>query len=85
MWSKFQKIWVCIPPTTFKKPTISSKVFAFLKLCRQNTTASTETFTEKQLGLNFAFHFTFYLSITLSKTLPPFKNNKKHQEMVGIW
>ena len=47
---------------------------------RQNTTASTKRFTEKQLGHNFAFHFTSYLSISLSKILPhskTIKNAKK--------
>ena len=52
----------------------------FFENCRQETTASTETFTENSLRHNFALHFTSYLSIALSKLLPhpkTIKNAKK--------
>ena len=51
----------------------------FFQNCRQNTTASKETFTENSLRLNFALHFTSYLSIALYKILPhsKIKNAKK--------
>ena len=41
----------------------------FFENCRQNTTASTVTFTENELRRNFALHFTSYLSIAVSKIL----------------
>ena len=53
---------------------------SFFENCRQETTASTETFTENSLRHNFALHFTSYLSIALSKILPhpkTIKNAKK--------
>ena len=42
----------------------------YVKICRRNTTANTETFTEKQLGCNFALHFTSYSSINFPKFRP---------------
>ena len=70
----------CISPTNLKKPDNFAWNCRFFKNCRQNTTASTETFTEKQLGHNFALHFTSYLPIALSKILlhsKAIKNVKK--------
>ena len=52
----------------------------FFKICQRNTTASTETFTEKQLGRNSALYITSYLLIALSKIHPQsraIKNAKK--------
>ena len=49
---------------------ILSEIVVFLNFFWQNTTASTETFTERELERNFALHFTSYLSIALSKILP---------------
>ena len=52
----------------------------FFENYRQNTLASMETFTENWLRRNFAFHFTSYSSIALSKILPyskAIKNTKK--------
>ena len=51
----------------------------YLENCRRNATASTEMFTEKQLGHNSDLHITSYLSIVLFKILPhsKTKNTKK--------
>ena len=48
----------------------------FFEICWRNITASTETFTEKQLKCNFALHFTSYLSIALFKILSNSKTIK---------
>ena len=47
----------------------------------RNTTASTETFSEKKIGRNFALHFTSYLSIPLSKILPHSKTIKNAMKL----
>ena len=63
-----------------KKPTILPEIVGVFLICRQNTTASMETFTEKELERNFTLHFTSYLSIAFSKILPQsktIKNSKK--------
>ena len=55
----------------------------FFEIYWRNTTASTETFTEKQILRNGALYFTSYISIALSRILPhlkPIKNAKKLQE-----
>ena len=54
----------------------------FFKICRQNTTASTETFTEKSLGRNSALHFTSYLFTALSKILPHSKTIKSIKKLL---
>ena len=53
----------------FKKSYNFRQNCRFSEICRRNTAASTETFTEKLLGHNSALHLTFYLSIALSKIL----------------
>ena len=53
----------------------------FRQNCRQNASASTETFTENQLRRNFALHFTSYLSIALSKILPHWKTIKNTKKL----
>ena len=56
----------------------------FFENCQQNTIASTETFTENQLHLNFALHLTSYLFIALSKILPHSKTkNAKKLSLFG--
>ena len=55
---------------------------SFRQNCRRNTRASTKTFTEKQLGHNFALHFTTYLSIALSKILPHSKTIKSAKKLL---
>ena len=54
----------CISPGNF------GQNYRFVLISRQNAAASTDTFTKKFLGHNFALHFTF-------KNSAPFKNNKK--------
>ena len=71
----------CISPKIFKKPTILGKIVGFFEICRRNTTASTETFTEKWLEHNFALHITSYLSIVLSKILSHSKTIKKAKKL----
>ena len=46
-----------------------------------NTTASMETFAEKELGHNSALHITSYLSIALSKILPHSKTTKSAKKV----
>ena len=56
------------------------EIIFFFKICWQNTTASTEMFTEKELERNFGLHFTSYLSIAILKILSyskAIKNVKK--------
>ena len=59
-----------------EKPTI------LFEICHGNTTAGTETLTEKQLQHNFALHFTSYLSIALSKILSFSKTIKNAQKLL---
>ena len=49
--------------------------------CPRNTTASAETFTEKQLQHNFELHFTSYLSTAPSKILPYSKTIEKAKRL----
>ena len=51
------------------------------KISQRNTTASTETLTEKWLGCNFALDFTYYLFITLSKILRHSKTMKNAKKL----
>ena len=77
---EYFRVSFCILRTTFKKPTISGKIVGVFSFCWRNAAASTETFTEKKLGRKCTLHFTFYLSIALSKILPyskTVKNTKK--------
>ena len=53
----------------------------FFEICRQNTTASMETFTEKQLGHNSVLHIISYVSIVLSKVLPHSKTIKNAKKL----
>ena len=70
-------------PFNIESKRFSLKVSIFCRLfeiCRRNTTASTEKFTEKLLGRDFALLFTSYLSIALSKIMrhsETIKNSKK--------
>ena len=75
---------VSILAAAFRQQSSKTKNFRqncqFFEICRQNTTASTKTFPEKELGHNSALHVTSYLSIALSKFLPHskiMKNAKK--------
>ena len=72
---------VCISPTIFKKTDNFSQTCWFFENCRRNTTASTETVTEKQLGHNSALHITSYLSIALYKILPHSKTVKNAKKL----
>ena len=75
---------VFVLPVVFRQRFPKNQQF-WLKLSvsgiyRRNTTASTEKFTENSLRRNFVLHFTFYLSIALSKILlhsKTIKNVKK--------
>ena len=49
---------------------------------QQNTTASTETFTENSLRRSFALHSTSYLSIALFKILPHSKTIKNAKKLL---
>ena len=53
----------------------------FFEICRWNTTTSTENFTEKQFGRNFASHYTSYLAIALFKILPHSKTIKNAKKL----
>ena len=53
----------------------------FFEDCQQNTTASTETFTESSLRHSFALHFTSHLFIALSKILPHSKTIKNAKKL----
>ena len=73
----------CISTTNLKNPTISGKIVGFW-ICRRNTKASTETFTENKFGegRNFALHFTSYLSIELFKILSHSKTIKTAKKLL---
>ena len=76
------RISCCILPTNLKNRQFQTKLSVF-ENCQRNTTASTKTFTEKQLGHNFALHFISYVSIALSKILPHLKTNAKKLSVFG--
>ena len=54
-----------------------AEIDGFFENCQPNTIAIMETFTENSLQRNFALHFTYYLSIALSKILHHSKTIKK--------
>ena len=69
-----------VSPRQFSKNDNSGWNCWIFENCRWNRTASTETFTETGSRRNFAFNFTSYLSIALSKILShskTIKNGKK--------
>ena len=72
---------VSVLAVVFRRQFLKNRQFQLkllvFKNCRRNTTASTETFTEKKLGHNSALHTTSYLSIALSKILSHSKTKKK--------
>ena len=80
---------VSILAAAFRQQSSKTKNFRqncqFFEICRQNTTASTKTFPEKELGHNSALHVTSYLSIALSKFLPHSKTitNAKKLSLFG--
>ena len=71
---------VSVLAVVFRRQFLKNRQFQLkllvFKNCRRNTTASTETFTEKYLGHNSALYITSYLSIALSKILPHSKTKK---------
>ena len=77
-----------VPAVVFRRQISKHRQFC-LKLssfenCRQNTAASTKTFTEKSLQHYFALHFTSYLSIELSTILPHSKTIKNGKKLLVL-
>ena len=58
-----------------------AEIDGFFENCQPNTIAIMETFTENSLQRNFALHFTYYLSIALSKILHHSKTIKKAKKL----
>ena len=69
--------WLLYFANNWKKPHKFRQNCWLFKFCSQNTTASTETFTEKYSRRNFALHISSYLTIAFSKILANCKTIKK--------